>query len=71
MENNTVISEKIQLIINTIQSIEIKADYDTMNKLLGCLQLLNALKNDSKDWVIPAPKNSIESDTSEEIETDK
>lgn len=71
MENNTTVSEKIQLIINTIQSIEIKADYDTMNKLLGCLQLLNALKNDSKDWIVSAPKSSVDLKAPEEQENDE
>lgn len=52
METKNTIQDKLQAIINTIQSLDIKAEYDTMNKLLGCLQLLSAMKTESKDWII-------------------
>ena len=67
--NNSTIQEKFQMIINTIQSLDIKADYDTMNKLLGCLQLLSAMKAESKDWIVPKAKENSEEVKHEEVET--
>ena len=63
---NNKIQENIQLVINTLQSIDIKADYDTMNKLLGCLQMLSALKKDAEYWVVEKVETDSETESSEE-----
>ena len=36
----TNIQKNAQLVANTIQTLNITAEYDTMNKLLGCLEAL-------------------------------
>ena len=33
-------ANKIQLVINTLETLSIPATYDNLNKLLGCMQVL-------------------------------
>lgn len=33
--------ERIQLVIDTLQSLDIRSSYDNMRKLLGCINELN------------------------------
>lgn len=35
----------IQAIINTLQALDIKATYENMDKLLGCMQLLAKVRD--------------------------
>lgn len=35
----------IQAVINTLEKLDIKATYDNMDKLLGCLQLLMKVRD--------------------------
>ena len=35
----------IQAVINTLQGLDIKATYDNMDKLLGCLQMLGKVRD--------------------------
>lgn len=51
MEKTNKIQDDLQLIMNTIQSLDIKADYDTMNKLLGCLQMLGKMRMEAANWL--------------------
>ena len=39
------LAEKIQRVINTIETVEIKATFDNMNKLLGSLQMLAEVRD--------------------------
>ena len=39
---------QINRIINTLQSLSITSNYDTMNKLLGCIQALDKMAFDMK-----------------------
>lgn len=36
---------EIQNVINTLQTLEIKSNYDTMDRLLGCMQLLAKIRD--------------------------
>ena len=36
---------KVQAVINTLESLNIPATYDNMNKLLGCLQALAEVRD--------------------------
>lgn len=36
---------KVQAVINTLESLNIPATYDNMNKLLGCLQVLAEVRD--------------------------
>ena len=38
-------ANKIQAVINTLQSLNIPATVDNMGKLLGCVQVLDEVKN--------------------------
>ena len=57
MEKETMVtSDMVQAVINTLQGLDIKATYENMDKLLGCLQMLgkvrdrlNAEVNDGND----------------------
>ena len=37
---------KIQAVINTLQSLNIPATMENMGKLMGCIQILDEVKND-------------------------
>lgn len=37
--------EQIQLVIDTLQTLDIKSTYDNMRKILGCINELNDVKN--------------------------
>jgi uncharacterized coiled-coil DUF342 family protein len=39
-------AEKIQIVINTIQDLEIKSTFDNMNRLMGAIQTLAALRDE-------------------------
>ena len=39
-------ANKIQMVMNTIETLDIKANYETMNKLMGCLTVLAEVRND-------------------------
>lgn len=39
------LANKIQAVINTLESLNIPATYDNMNKLLGCLQALAEVRD--------------------------
>ena len=43
MNENAV---KIQNVMTTIESLDIKATYENMNKLLGCLQVLASVRDE-------------------------
>lgn len=40
------LKEKINAVINTLQTLEIKSEYNTMNKLVGCLQVLSQVSKE-------------------------
>lgn len=37
---------KIQMVMNTIETLDIKANYETMNKLMGCLTTLAGVRDE-------------------------
>ena len=37
--------EQIKLVIDTLQSLDIRSSYDNMRKLLGCINELNDVRN--------------------------
>lgn len=37
---------KIQMVMNTIETLDIKANYDTMNKIMGCLTALAGVRDE-------------------------
>lgn len=37
---------KIQMVMNTIETLDIKANYETMNKLMGCLTALAGVRDE-------------------------
>jgi len=39
------LAEKLQRVINTIETVDIKATFDNMNKLLGSLQTLAEVRD--------------------------
>lgn len=39
----TNIQKNAQLVSNTLQTLQITSDYETMNKLLGCLNVLSEI----------------------------
>ena len=47
------LKQDIQNVISTLEGLDIKATYDNMNRLLGCMQVLanvrDALKTEVKD----------------------
>ena len=43
------LSEKIQVVMNTIQDLDIKATFDNMNHLMGALQTLAFIRDELKD----------------------
>ena len=40
------LASKIQAVINTLEGLDIKATYDNMNRLLGSLQTLAAIRDE-------------------------
>lgn len=58
------LKEKINAVINTLQTLEIKSEYNTMNKLVGCLQVLSQvskeLDNVNQNTSSEAPQIAIE-----------
>lgn len=40
-------AEKIQIVINTIQALEIRATYENMNHLMGALKLLAEIRDET------------------------
>lgn len=38
-------ADKIQMVMNTIEQMNITATYDNMNRLLGCLQALAGVRD--------------------------
>ena len=40
------LANKIQIVINTIQDIDIKATFDNMNRLMGALQTLTQIRDE-------------------------
>lgn len=42
-------ADKIQLVIDTLQQLELRASYDNMNHLLGCLQALTEIQSSVRD----------------------
>lgn len=51
------LANKVQIVINTIQDIDIKASFDTMNHLMGAIQTLAQIRDEL---------NAIEKDCNEE-----
>ena len=47
------IQEKINAVMNTLQTLDIKSEYNTMNKLVGCLQVLSQVNKELDNY---APK---------------
>ena len=43
-------ADKIQLVMNTIEQMNITATYDNMNRLLGCLQTLAGIRDDLRNY---------------------
>ena len=41
--NYTEMSDNLVKVINTLQTLDIKCTYDNMNKLLGCMQVLDEI----------------------------
>ena len=39
------LAQKIQMVINTIEDLDIKSTFDNMNKLLGSLQTLASVRD--------------------------
>ena len=44
------IQEKINAVMNTLQTLEIKSEYNTMNKLVGCLQVLSQVNKELDNY---------------------
>lgn len=40
------IKEKINAVINTLQTLDIKSEYNNMNKLVGCMQVLSQINKE-------------------------
>ena len=40
------LANRVQMVMNTLEQLDIKANYDTMNKLLGCLQALAKVRDE-------------------------
>lgn len=45
-----ILQEQADAISRTLQTLNITSDYDTMNKLLGCIQLLGSMKDTLGHW---------------------
>ena len=43
------LAEKIQIVMNTIQDLDIKSTFDNMNHLMGVLQALASIRDELKD----------------------
>lgn len=43
------LAEKIQVVMNTIQDLDIKSTFDNMNHLMGVLQALASIRDELKD----------------------
>ena len=43
------LAEKIQVVMNTIQALDIKSTFDNMNHLMGALQTLASIRDELKD----------------------
>ena len=43
------LAEKIQVVMNTIQDLDIKPTFDNMNHLMGVLQALASIRDELKD----------------------
>ena len=43
------LAEKIQVVMNTIQDLDIKSTFDNMNHLMGVLQTLASIRDELKD----------------------
>ena len=43
------LSVKIQMVIDTIQGVEIKATRDNVDRILGCIQLLESIQDDARN----------------------
>ena len=39
------LANRIQMVINTIEQLDIKSTYDNMNRLLGCMQTLADIRD--------------------------
>lgn len=39
-------ANKVQAVMNTLESLDIKSTYENVNKLLGCFQVLSEVRND-------------------------
>lgn len=38
-------AERLQQVLDTLQQIELRASYDNMNHMLGCLQVLSEIRD--------------------------
>lgn len=45
MGEKKVTADMVQAVINTLQGLDIKASYENMDKLLGCLQMLAKVRD--------------------------
>lgn len=43
------LAEKIQVVMNTIQDLDIKSTFDNMNHLMGVLHTLASIRDELKD----------------------
>lgn len=50
------LANKVQIAINTIQNIQIRADFDTMNHLMGALQTLAQVREELENMKPPQLK---------------
>lgn len=52
-----MLSEEIQKVINTLEGLDIKSTFDNMNRLLGSLQVLVAVRDELKKQEVAADGN--------------
>ena len=55
----------IQAIISTLESLNITPTYDNMNKLLGCMQVLEGIRDKLKDMIKAQKVQPIETEASD------
>ena len=46
MVNTGKLAENVQIVINTLEQLNIQATQDNLNKLLGSIQLLTQIRNE-------------------------
>ena len=58
--------QQLQAVINTLQELDIKTTYSNLDKLLGCIQVLDRIKNDLQEKQSKPAEPDITVDPSED-----